>query len=111
MSGKYEWFTGKDGKFYFNLIAGNGQVILTSQGYAGKSGMDNGIASVQTNGVMEERFEKATSDSGKFSFVLKAANSQVIGRSQMYEGESGRDNGIKSVMNNAPTDKIVERAE
>ncbi|WP_225975219.1 YegP family protein [Anseongella ginsenosidimutans] len=32
--------------------------------------------------------------SGKYHFVLKAANHQVIGKSEMYQSSSGRDNGI-----------------
>ena len=39
---------------------------------------------------------------GKFRFNLKASNGQVIGVSQNYDSESGRDNGIGSVARNAP---------
>ena len=38
-----------NGKPYFNLIAGNGQIIGSSQMYANKVNMKNGIASVQKN--------------------------------------------------------------
>lgn len=37
------------GKFRFNLRAGNNQVIGTSQNYASKDGMENGIQSVMAN--------------------------------------------------------------
>jgi len=37
----------KNGKFYFNLIAKNKQVIGKSQMYASKQAMENGIASVK----------------------------------------------------------------
>ncbi len=40
-----------NGKFYFNLIAGNQQIIGNSQMYASKAGMENGIESVKTNAV------------------------------------------------------------
>lgn len=39
-----------DGRCYFNLKAGNHQVIGTSQMYKDAAGRDNGIKSVQTNG-------------------------------------------------------------
>ncbi|MBL7803993.1 MAG: YegP family protein, partial [Saprospiraceae bacterium] len=45
---------------------------------------------------------RQTAANGKFYFTLKAANSQVVGNSQMYESEASRDNGIASVQNNAP---------
>lgn len=91
----------KNQEYYFRLKAGNGQVILTSQGYANKSGAQNGVESVKKNAADESRFEKKTAANGKFFFSLKAGNGQVIGSSQMYQAESGRDNGIASVAKNA----------
>ncbi len=38
-----------DGKVFFNLVAGNNQVIGHSQVYASKDGANRGIASVQEN--------------------------------------------------------------
>ena len=38
-----------DGKFYFNLKAGNGQVIGTSEMYKSEPARDNGINSVKRN--------------------------------------------------------------
>jgi uncharacterized protein YegP (UPF0339 family) len=43
----------KDGRTYFNLRAGNNQVIGTSQMYKSEESRDNGIASVMTNGLTE----------------------------------------------------------
>jgi len=97
--------TGNDGKYYFNLTAKNGQVILTSQGYASKSGCENGIKSVKTN-AKDEMFERKEAKNGKFYFVLKAANSQVIGKSQFYNSKAALENGIKSVIENAPKAEI-----
>ena len=46
---KFERKTAKNGKFYFNLKASNGQIIGSSQMYAGEAGMENGISSVSEN--------------------------------------------------------------
>jgi uncharacterized protein YegP (UPF0339 family) len=43
----------KDGRTYFNLRAGNNQIIGTSQMYKSEESRDNGIASVMTNGPTE----------------------------------------------------------
>lgn len=106
--GKFAVKTGNDGQFYFNLKADNGQIILSSEGYTTKVARDNGIESVKKNAVDDSRFDKQTSGNGKFYFNLKASNSQVIGKSQMYESEASRDNGIRSVQANAPDAEIVE---
>ncbi len=46
---KFEIFKGKDGKYYFRLKAGNGEIIAQSEGYSSKQGAQDGIASVKMN--------------------------------------------------------------
>lgn len=108
MAGKFEVYVDKAGEHRFRLKAGNGETILTSEGYSSKSGCENGIKSVKRNAANPDRFEKVTTKSGKFRFNLKAGNHQVIGSSQNYDSESGRDNGIGSVGRNAPDAAVVE---
>ncbi len=101
MAGKFVISRGKDGKDYFALKAGNGEVILQSQGYTSKSACESGIDSVRRNSQIMERFGKETSTDNRFFFTLSASNGQQIGRSQMYKSESSRDQGIASVASNA----------
>ena len=89
-------------KYYFNLKAKNGQIILSSQGYADISGAKNGIDSVKKNSGDDSKYERKTASNGKFHFNLKAGNGQIIGSSQMYASEAGMENGIDSVKTNAP---------
>ncbi len=100
----------KNGEFYFNLKAGNGQVILTSEMYAAKQGCKNGIESVKKNAPDDGRYERKESKNGKPFFVLKAGNGEVIGRSEMYESEASMENGIESVKKNAPDAETVDNA-
>lgn len=99
---KFELYKSKNGEFYFRLKAKNGQNILGSEGYKSKSSAENGIASVQKNSQDESKFETKEAKNGKWHFNLKATNGQVIGSSQMYASKSGMENGIESVMKNAP---------
>lgn len=108
MAGKFELKVAKNGDFHFNLVAVNGQIIMSSEMYKSKSSAENGITSIKKNGASEANFERLVSSSGKPYFVLKAANHQVIGQSQMYESEASRDNGIASVMKNAPDADTVD---
>jgi len=100
--GKFVITKRSNGEFQFNLKAGNGQTILTSEGYSAKSSCENGIESVKKNAQDDTKFEKKTSTNGKYYFSLKATNGQIIGSSEMYESASARDNGIESVKKNAP---------
>lgn len=97
-----------NGDYQFNLKAGNGEVILTSQGYSSKSGCENGIDSVKTNSQDDSKFERKTSSNDKSYFNLKAGNGQIIGTSQMYSSKSGMEKGIESVKNNAKTASVQE---
>ncbi len=108
MAGKFEVYTDAKGEHRFRLKAGNGQTILSSEGYSAKSGCENGIESVRKNSQLDERFERKQSASGKEMFNLKAGNHQVIGTSQLYSSAADRDNGIASVKKNAPDAKVVE---
>lgn len=49
MAGKFELWVDKGGDYRFNLLAGNGQVIASSQGYSSKASALNGIESIRTN--------------------------------------------------------------
>ncbi len=103
---KFEIKSGNDGKTYFNLKAGNGEVILSSQGYASLDGAKNGVQSVKDNSGIDEQYSRETSANGKHYFNLKAGNGEVIGKSEMYESTSGMENGIASVKKNAPLAEV-----
>ncbi len=95
-------------KFHFVLKAGNGQVILSSQMYASKASAMNGVESVRKNCGNDDCWERKTAKNGKFHFNLKSTNGQIVGSSQMYASESGMNNGIQSVKNNAPGADVKE---
>lgn len=95
---KIETFKGLDAKYYFHVKALNGEIVLQSQAYASKSGATSGIASVQTNGISASRYTVLPAADGKFYFVLKAANGQVIGLSEMYATKSNAERAVESIV-------------
>ena len=105
--GKFVITKRTNGEFQFNLKAGNGQTILTSEGYTTKAACNNGIESVKTNSQDDGRFDRKEAKNGKPYFNLKASNGQIIGSSEMYESVSARENGIESVKKNAP-DAVID---
>jgi uncharacterized protein len=108
--GKFEVKTRKNGEFQFNLKAGNGQVILSSEGYTTKANCLNGVESVKKNAQDDNKFDRKTATNGKYYFNLKATNGQIIGSSEMYESASGMENGIESVKKTAPAATVEEKA-
>lgn len=56
-------------------------------------------------------YELSSNDKGKFSFVLKAGNAEVILRSEQYESKAAAENGIRSVQTNSPLDERYDRKD
>ena len=107
--GKFEVYrSGAKKEYRFRLKADNGQIILSSEGYTTKDSCMKGIESVKTNSSDLNRFNKTKTSSKQFRFSLTAGNNQIIGTSENYQNESGRDNGIDSVRRNAPSAEIKE---
>lgn len=111
MAGWFELSMSSSDQYRFVLKAGNSEIILTSQMYQSKAAAENGIASVQANSPLDERYERKEASNGKPYFNLKAGNHQIIGTSQMYASEASRENGINSVKTNGPSEKIKDLTE
>jgi len=107
----------------FDLKAGNGEVIATSEVYESEAACRNGVASVQKNApvagvenqtvegyeaVKHPKFEVYADKAGEFRFRLKATNGQVIAVSEGYKALASCLNGIESVKKNAVDADIVE---
>ena len=121
--GKFEIKKTKNGGFMFNLKAGNGEVIATSETYNTLDACKNGINSVVTNapaaavedqtveGYATEKnpkFEIYADKKGEFRFRLKAKNGQIIATGEGYKAKASCKNGIESIKKNAVDAKIVE---
>lgn len=106
----------------FNLLAGNGEIIATSQVYASKASAKNGIDSVISNagspiedqtkaGFKEEscpKYELYKDKKGEFRFRLKAGNGQIIASGEGYKDAAGAKNGITSIKKNATASAKIE---
>jgi hypothetical protein len=106
MAGWFELKTNDKGQYSFVLKAGNDEAILRSEQYETKASAENGIASVQKNSPVAERYERKEASDGRFYFNLKAANHQIIGTSQMYKTADSRDAGIESVQANGASTTV-----
>ena len=108
----------------FDLKAGNGEVIATSEVYKSLNFCRNGAASVKKNAPIanledqtaEEyakekcpKFEMYIDKAGEYRFRLKATNGQTIATSEGYGAKAGCLNGIDSVKRNAPDAEIDEQ--
>ena len=106
----------------FDLKAGNGEVIATSEVYNSMESCKNGVASVQKNAPVapvenqtvegyavekHPKFEVYKDKAGEFRFRLKATNGQIIAVGEGYKALAGCLNGIESVKKNAADSPVV----
>jgi uncharacterized protein len=89
-------------QYYYRLRAKNGEIILSGEGYLTKQSCLTGIQSVKTNAPYDFRYERKQSTNYLYYFVLKAANEEIIGKSELYTTTTAREVGITSVIKNAP---------
>lgn len=115
--------TASDG-LKFDLLAGNGEVIASSQVYKTKAGCMNGIESVKKNAVVapvedqtvegyatekNPKFEVYKDKAGEFRFRLTASNGEIIATGEGYKAKASCMNGIESIKKNAPDAEVVEK--
>lgn len=123
--GKFVMKTVKTG-VKFDLKAGNGEVIATSEVYTSESACKNGIESVRKNAaaakledqtvenyetVTNPKFEMYTDKADEYRFRLKARNGEIIAVSEGYKAKASCLNGIESVRKNAPDAELVDETE
>jgi uncharacterized protein YegP (UPF0339 family) len=101
--------TSSDFQTYFTLRAANNEVILTSELYRAVDSAHSGIESVRQHAPSDANYVKRDSAAGEAYFVLRAANNQVIGTSEMYASKQMRDKGIEAVQAAAPTAVVEDR--
>lgn len=99
-----------NGQFFFNLLAENGERILTSEMYTTKASAQSGISSVKQNAPLDSRYVRNNPRVGEYYFVLKAANAEPLGRSEMYTTSASMEVGIASVKRNAPNAATEDRS-
>ena len=122
--GKFVISKAKNGVM-FNLKAGNGEIIATSEVYSSVSSCKSGIASVQKNSQVatvedqtvegfatekNPKFEVYKDKKGEFRFRLKAGNGEIIATGESYKAKAGCLNGIESIRKNAADADIVDNS-
>ena len=109
--------------FKFDLKAGNGEIIASSEIYNALKSAQNGVESVKNNAPIANvedqtvegfateknpKFEIYQDKAGEYRFRLKATNGQIIAVGEGYTAKASCMNGIESVKKNAPEASVVE---
>ena len=114
----------RNGEFYFNVVARNGETLSSSEMYATKSSAERGAKSARTMvqklsqpaptpAPKKQRFElfRSTTGTGKTYFRLRAANGEVVLSSQAYTTKAAAQSGIESVRENGVVSERFDRID
>jgi uncharacterized protein YegP (UPF0339 family) len=100
----------------FDLYAGNGQDIVSSEVYSSRGAVLRGIESVRKNaskahfedltlpeesGAPNPKFELYRDKGGQFRFRLRSRNGKIIAVSDSYSTKAAAISGLESVRKNA----------
>ncbi|HEY8074391.1 MAG TPA: DUF1508 domain-containing protein, partial [Labilithrix sp.] len=88
---QFEIFEGEDGQSYFHLRAGNGEIMLSSEGYTRKASAENGVASVKANGAAASSYQIIEAWDGGWAVRLVASNGEIIARTETYATKSNAE--------------------
>ncbi len=105
---RFQLFAGTDGQYYFRLRAGNGEIVLQSEGYQQKAGALNGIEAVRENGKEPDQYEIIEANNGQYYFRIKAKNYEIIARSEMYASEYNAERGVQTVSDLLTSEKVAD---
>ena len=117
--GKFVIGKTKNGQYRFNLKAGNGEIIATSESYSTLAACKNGVESVRKNALAEiedqtleeskknPKYELYVDKAGEYRFRLKASNGEIICHGEGYKAKASCKNGIDSIGRNAPDAEVV----
>ena len=106
----------------FDLKAGNGEVILSSEVYNAEASCRKGIDSVMRNApapvedqtvegyetIKHPKYEIYLDKAGEFRFRLKARNGEIVATGEGYKAKASCFKGIESIKKNAPEAPVVK---
>lgn len=105
---KWQIYRGRDKQYRFRLLARNGLIILSGEGYRSKAGCLNGIRAAKKSAAVNNRCIRKVTPRGRPYFVIVAPNKKIVGVGQRYATKRLCEAGILAVRRNAkaPVDDV-----
>ncbi len=95
-------------QFFFNLVDGDGNVLLLSAEYPERQELEKAIADVRVGSLMGNQIAAGKTKSGETFFVIKDGSGQIIAKSALFSSQMLFDNALHSVKDNACVAEIAD---
>ena len=106
LNGKWKIVHKKDGEYVSELLASNGEVMLTSEIYSTVEGAKAGIATI-IKGVENGNFIIYSDKNGAYYYKLKSAGNKLLCVGEIYKTKEGCANAVESVKRIAKSSPIL----
>lgn len=108
-TGVFQVYEDKGGLYRFRIRDAEGGIVLSSHAYKTKTGCLKAIGNVHRYAARDELFERKKTEGGRYQFLLKARNHQVIAKSPSYATAARRDAALATVRRRVG-DVVIEEA-
>jgi len=109
MPAEFELRKSKTNTFTYHLKLAFGQILFNSPEMPDKNGAIAGMESCRQRGADDANYERKKLSTGAHYFVLKSADGQVIGKSELYSSPKTLENGIEQAKAETPAAKFEDK--
>ena len=95
------------GGYYFTMKSKKGTVILTSENFKHPGLAYKRARSVITNKSDDGNYQRANTSDGKWYFVFKGTDGEIIGVSELYESIAQMEKAVYEVKKTAKVPRIL----
>ena len=100
----------ENGRFYANLVASNGEILLRTEAYSALSGIKSGIETINKN-VKADNFALSIDKNGKYFFKLYSSKTRLLCVSEVYANKTLCERAVESVKRFSQTAVVVREKD
>ncbi len=103
----FQLFRDTNGDLCFRLADSRGTILLTSEGYASRTEVEEGIVLAQRLAPEARNYERNRTSEGH-GFTLQTYDGEVVATSELHATTAARDKAIEAVKDEAQEAEVVE---
>jgi uncharacterized protein YegP (UPF0339 family) len=109
MAAEFELRKSKNNTFTYHLKLAFGQILFNSPEMPDKDAAISGIEACKQRAADDANYERKKLSTGAHYFLLKSADGQVLGRSELYSSPKTLENGVEQSKSNTPGAKFEDK--
>jgi uncharacterized protein len=104
---RFDVYPDASGRYYFDVYAGDGSLVLSSQPYSSEAAALNGAFAARENSIRSERFRINEVSGGGYALELRARNGRTLATSPAFSSRAEAESGIGAMRELVPALPIL----